>query len=209
MLKMQFKSLVCILALAGLILTACSTATPAPTQDTSLLFTEAAGTVIAKITAAVTPTSPPTATAVPSDTPNPTDTPVPTDTPDVALTRAAQVSPTPTQPQGYYAKYLYTVPADNSEHTPNKPFNLAWGLQNVGTIGWAPGFKLVWVGGEQFPGPTSILITKSVPPGGKYDFETGIFGSEKMGLHTTYWQLETDRGLAIPGGAVYFTYKAV
>lgn len=207
--KINYKSLVCILALTGLILTACSTATPAPTQDTAFLYTQAASTVIAQLTAAVTPTLPPTATTAPTDTPIPTNTPVPTATPDVALTSAALVSPTPTQPQGYYAKYLYTVPADNSEHTPNKPFNLAWGLQNVGTIPWSPGFKLVWVGGEQLPGPTAIVINRVVAPGGKYDFETGIFGSEKMGVHISYWQLETDRGVAIPGGSVYFTYKAV
>jgi hypothetical protein len=207
--KMQFKSLVCILALTGLILTACSTSTPAPTQDVGMLYTQAAGTVIAQLTAAVTPTLPPTATTVPTDTPVPSDTPAPTNTPDAALTLAAQQSATPTQPQGYHAKYLYTVPVDNSEQRPNHTFNIAWGLQNDGTIAWATGFKLVWVGGEQFPAATSILITKVVPPGGKYDFELGMFGSEKMGLHTSYWQLETDRGLPIPGGYVFFTYKAV
>jgi hypothetical protein len=65
------------------------------------------------------------------------------------------------------------------------------------------------VGGDQLPGPTSILVNRVVPPGDKYEFITGIFGSEKMGLHTSYWQLETDRGVAIPGGSVYFIYKAV
>jgi hypothetical protein len=207
--KIQFKSLVCVLSLTSLILAACSTATPAPTQDTARLYTQAASTVFAQLTAAVTPTLPPTATAVPTDTPMPSETPVPTGTPDMTLTVAAQQSATPTQPQGYYAKYLYTVPADNSEQRPNHTFNIAWGLQNIGTIPWAPGFKLVWVGGEQFPAATSIVITHAVPPGGKYDFELGMFGSEKMGLHTSYWQLETDRGLAIPGGYVYFRYKAV
>ncbi|MDR3572471.1 MAG: NBR1-Ig-like domain-containing protein [Anaerolineaceae bacterium] len=208
MTKIKFNSLMCIVALTGMILTACSTATPAPTQDTGALYTQAASTVFAQLTAAVTPTQPPTATAVPSDTPAPTDTVEPTATPDIALTSAAEVSPTPTQPSGYFAKYLYTVP-DNSEQVPNHKFNVAWGLLNAGTIPWAPGFKLVWVGGEQFPGAISIVITKEVPPGSKYEFDLGTFGSEQMGQHRTIWQLETDRGLPIPGGVVNFTYKAV
>lgn len=181
------------------------TPVPAPTRDPNAIHTEAAATVYAQLTQAVTPTTPPTATQTATPVPTATNTPEATITPTVGTP-----VPTATVPiQGDGAKFLDTAPHQYAEIHSNETYNLEFDLLNVGTTTWTSGYSLVWVGGEHFTNQTVIPLDRDVPPGKKGVFILGAFGSENMDPHTTVWQLYAPNGLAVPGGRCWFTYKPV
>jgi hypothetical protein len=206
--KKPFLLRACILLCVALLPVACAPATPVPTptQDVALINTSIAATIYTRLTQEATPTF----TVTPTLPPTATNTPVPpTETPAPTATVGTPV-PTATVPIiGDGARFLTTSPAQYAEIEPNHFYNLEFDLLNVGTTTWKSGYALVWVGGDQFTSVTTIPLDRDVAPGQKGIFILGTFGSEVFTPHTTYWQLYNDRGIAVPGGRVYFTYKPV
>ncbi len=192
-----------MLAALVMLLSACSAAptpTPEPTLDPQVIHTQAAATVYARETAAVTPTFTPTITA--TATREPTITPLPP-TPTLG-------TPLPTATEqivGDAAQFTGTAPAAGVEIVPNEHYNLEFDLLNVGTTTWTTGYSLVLVGGEAFTNVHVIPLDREVPPGKKGVFILGTFGSEDMNQHWTYWQLYNASGIPVPGGRAYFWYQ--
>lgn len=201
------------------ILPACSAAnTPAqPTIDPNAIFTQAASTVQAGLTqtAAALPTATftpqPTETAVPSPTiAPPTEAPT-TDAALPTLPQPGQSGAAATQKPGLplattaalgqagdHASYGSQNPADNTTFPGLSRQQVFWSLINTGTTTWTTGYKLVWVGGRQMSGDTSIPVTKDVKPGQKFDFYTILITPENKGTYTSYWKLSN------PSGAMFY-----
>lgn len=174
--------------------------TPAATPDLDVIVQLVAKRVVETVQVELTQAalSNPTATTAPTFTPLPTNTPAPT----IAIS-------TPTQQIiGDKADFVYAVtfPDNRTKFIPNEEINIAWGLKNIGSTTWTTGYKLVYVGGEAFTSRYEIPLGKTTPPGSTADFSFGAFGSEELGSHTTYFQLYSDNGFAVPGGYVSFTY---
>lgn len=94
--------LLSIFLLAVMVLSACTTPTPAPTQDPGPIQTQAAQDVINNLTAS-------------APTPGPTQLPAPGPTPSVVIANAIVPTPAPGQPaaQANYNTYIYSGPGEN------------------------------------------------------------------------------------------------
>jgi hypothetical protein len=178
-----------------------------PTPDLTAVVNQARETMAAEITLAAFNNPSATPTPLPTYTPYPTYTPIPpTETP-----MGDTPTPEPTATQkivGDYAQPLYTstYPENRREYFANELFNVAWGFKNIGTTTWNTGYALIYTGGDKLTNVDRIPLDRVVAPGEKAEFNLGAFGSEDIRTHTTYWALISDKGVLVPGGAVYFSY---
>ena len=154
-----------------------------PAVDPNLIYTQAAETVAAQMAETLAAVPSVTATAEPSPTPDvPTATAtsamIPTFTPNAG---AATVAAIPTSTQivtggGDKAMFAYSSPADGAVLAPGEVFQLAIGLQNVGSTTWTQDYKLVYSGGVQISAMTSVSYDpaggdkETIPPGEKGEF---------------------------------------
>lgn len=212
----KFKfSLVLLFLPAIVILAACSPA--APKEDPNLVYTQAAETVSAQMAltlSAVPPVSPtPEASATP-DAPTATSTSavVPTFTP---LAQQGTFTPFPTSTQifggGDKAAYAYQSPADGRVFSPGEVFQMAFGLQNVGSTTWTQDYKLVFSGGTQISATTSVSHDPdggnklTVPPGEKCEFMVLATAPTEPGSYKTTWFFYNPSGAFL--FEVYLSFK--
>lgn len=151
-----------------------------------------------------TPTPPPTATFTATPTQEPTATLIPT------ATIIPTPSNTPLPPLAAKLVYASTFPGGNREFLPNEQFGIAFGFDNVGTVAWGPGTKLVFLGqiGDYVTVETEKTLDKVIAPGERYEFSLWAFGSEDMDLQTVSYQLYSENGAAIPGGYASISFKS-
>jgi hypothetical protein len=194
-------SLTVILAVS---LSACGpSATPAPTADVNVIYTQAAATIVSGITqtAAAMPTStpvPPTSTPEPSATP--TEAPLAAVTPTQAAANPAASSPTPVPVDPatafgcYNAAFMahvtipYAPPFD-----PGKRFTKTWRVKNTGTCDWPRGFKITFVSGDRF-GADTTEINQKVLAGAVTEISLDMTAPSLTGIVSSNWQLATDSG---------------
>ncbi len=152
------------------------------------------------------PTS--TETPMPTATFTATLTPLPSLTPTLEST--ATFTPSPTVPL-LKAKVLYAAafPENKSEFEPNEHFGIAIGFENIGSVPWGSGSKLLHVGydGEYVTVQTEAAIDHVVNPGEKYEFSLWAFGSEDMSYQNNYFQLYNEFGVPIQGGYAVYGYQ--
>lgn len=180
-----------------LLVTACNMpAGPTPeAQIPGAIHTQAAQTVIARLTQttseepASTQAAPPSATqGEPQSTLLPTATPTsivqPTATP-----RPATQAPTPTQVPCNRAEFVrdVTVP-DGQEFLPGEEFTKVWRLKNVGSCTWTTGYSLVFVSGDAMDG-RSVSLPHSVRPGETVDLEVELVAPDDDGEYRGLWML--------------------
>jgi hypothetical protein len=189
------------------------------------LYTQAAGTVVAKltleagqtaiaklteiavvdVTAApsatstalpMSPTSePPTATALPTATPPPTATLPPTAT---ALPTSTPIppSPTPTPIPCDWASFVRDVLIhDGNIINSGATFTKTWRLQNIGSCTWTREYSLVFVSGSQMDAPNRVWLDTQVRPGETLDVSVQLKAPVRMGDYTGYWQLRNANGV--------------
>ncbi|MBE0696377.1 MAG: hypothetical protein IH586_05590 [Anaerolineaceae bacterium] len=199
-----------ILALA-LILVGCSTPTivAPPTPDIPSVRTEAAKTIVAKITieAALQPTatSAPTmepevitATALPSPTTAPaiqipTATLIPTLKP--ATGGGGLPAPTATRRAGPDQAQLITQdPKDGTAYSAGYEFDGTWTFKNIGTSTWTTGYEYRFSDGTNLAKKKIYTVPKSVAPGESVTLATDMVTPVQAGRYTSYWQLVNENG---------------
>ena len=202
------------------ILASCSTPTTVvqPTQDVNPIRTEAAQTVVAKLTieaalnptATAAPTQPPaepvviTATSAPSPTAAPatqapTATLIPTNAPasgGTGSTGGSGVFPTRTPQRPDAAAFVSQEPFDGTVFTPGQDFDGKWTLKNVGTTTWTVGYEYRAPGGKDDPLGLANIYTlpKSVKPGETITLAVDMEAPSKAGMYTSEWELVNENG---------------
>lgn len=142
---------------------ACTPGAEESPLDPNLIYTEAAKTVSAQLTADVPPTEMPSPTALPTNTPIPaTITPTmeePTETlaPTVTSDANATNTPQPTATRNNSAddlvdEALFTVyfPPVDQRYTSGGTFDAQVGFQNVGPNTWNGGYSMRYLSGNTF-----------------------------------------------------------
>jgi hypothetical protein len=201
-----------ILALA-LILVGCSTPTVVapPTPDIPSVRTEAAKTIVAKITieAALQPTATSaattepvviTATAEPSSTAAPatqvpTATLIPTLKPVTGGGGGGAVYPTATRRAGPDQAQLITQsPKDGAAYSAGYEFDGTWTFKNIGTSTWTTGYEYRFSNGTNLAKKKIYTVPKKVAPGESVTLATDMVTPAEAGRYTTYWQLVNENG---------------
>ncbi len=188
------------LVIIPMLLTACGPAAtpPPPTVDVNALFTQAAVTMVAQLTANA-PTLTPTLAA--------TDTPVPTMTPLggvlPTLPPLATLPPlfTPTASTGVNtadkAAFVTQSPADYETVTTGKVFNIIWRLRNVGTTTWNPNYvyRFYAAANKISTSANGYNLTANVPPNGEVDLKVTATAPGTPGTYDTQWVLTNPEGV--------------
>jgi len=213
---MRNFSLILIVLMVFPLLAACGP--KEPDVDPNLIYTQAAETVAAQMAETLAAQPPATATPEPTATQEelPTATAtvvvVPTFTPNAG---AATVAAIPTSTQivtggGDKAMFAYSSPADGATFSPVEVFQLAIGLQNVGSTTWTQDYQLVYKGGTQISADTSISFDpaggdkETIPPGEKAEFIMVATAPEIPGDYKTTFFFYNPAGAFIY--EVYFVY---
>lgn len=185
-----------------LILAACNLPSGgAPSQgDPSLLYTAAAQTVSAQLTAAPSVTAGVVATAtqpaLPTNTLPPTQTQPPTAT--LVPPTATQV-PVPCDRASFVQDVTYP---DDSEVPVGTNFVKTWRLRNNGSCTWTSSYALVFVRGDSLGGPAALQFTTgSVAPGQTIDISVNLIAPATAGTYQGYWMLRNANGVLFGLGA--------
>ncbi len=210
---MSKKILAPILLLAWL-LASCS---PKPTQsqpDTAPIFTEAAKTVAAALTATAISQPLPTATVTPTETA--TATSEPTLPMEVQFFTA---TPGTNNSSGNYsvcdmASFVSDVSIpDGKEMAGREEFTKTWELRNDGTCTWTSGYKLAFYSGSKMGGPDNQQLTEEdVAPGDTLKVSVDLTAPASTGTYTGYWVLRNASGVNFgigSGGSPFYVQIVV
>ena len=194
-------------------LTACGArATPAPTLDTNLIFTQAAQTVSAQFTqtAAAQPTITPTempATAAPAPTSG-LDATAPAqpifNTPLVLPSATLALLPQVTGTGALCNNSIYIADVgvqDGAVLKPGQAFEKGWLIQNTGICDWGIGYSLLRVGGNtDFDAAVYVIhaIKEIVAPGQIAEITLRMTAPKTPGKYEAFYQMYSN--LSVPFG---------
>ena len=212
-------------ALAALLMTAdlasCSIGgAPQPTQDVNAIFTAAAQTLLAGMSAQQTQTA---QAASPTSLPSPTPlaslasqatfaigtSSVPFGTPRPITTSGIPVLPTlavaGTSNTGLTAvgcdnaTYVSeTDPLDKAQISAGKDFTKGWQMQNTGTCSWGTGYSWAFASGDDM-GCNSVVYKANdaaTDPGHSNTFIVNCTAPSTAGEYKAFWQMKNDKGTA-------------
>lgn len=214
-----------ILALV-FILAACSTPTAVvqPTQDIPAVRTEAAQTVIAKLTieAALNPTATdapteapteapePTAEATATEAPTATTAPTATEAPAQAATAtnvpvvqptvvtgggSGAVYPTATRRSGPdLAQLVSQEPKDGTVFNPSADFDGVWTFKNIGTSTWTTDYDIRFVSGTNYASSALFAMPNEVKPGETVRIILDMKAPPTAGRTVSNWELVNENG---------------
>ncbi len=186
MLKRQLVQITTLTLLTGLLLAACSPATPVPTQT---LLPTSTPTVQLVDLALITPAEvEPTNTPLPTQTPTATASPAPSEsaTPEVTATESV---PSCTN-QAEFVKHLSI--SDNTSIKATYYFKKIWRIKNVGTCTWNTDYRLVFQSGNQMNGPDYVNLPHVVAPQETVDIELILIAPEIAGPYNSSWMLQDE-----------------
>jgi hypothetical protein len=187
-----------------LLLAACGpSATPvAPSADPNLIRTEAAATVLARVTRDLALT--PSATLIPTQT----STPAPEDTPTATLPAASAVTATsvtgapvagatgtpatPTAVLTNLAEWVSQTIPDGTTFRPGESFTMTWRVENVGQATWTEGYWLRYFSGDSFGAPREFSLGEEVKPGEFIDLTLQMTAPTRPGEYRSDWVLATE-----------------
>jgi hypothetical protein len=137
----------------------------------------------------------------PTEVVNPTETEMPTEiatiTPVPELPTETPILATSTAASSYcdWAMYIddMTV-ADGATFSPGKQFTKTWRMKNNGTCTWTTDYALVFVGGTNMGGSTSINLSSPVLPGHLVDLSVDLTAPQTPGPYTGFWMLRNADG---------------
>lgn len=209
------KAVRILLLVAVLALTGCTNTqqavipTSAPTQDLNVVRTEAAGTVVAQITADALANPSATPTLAPTETPlPPTDTPTPasaTLTPIVTATMTRVASsgggsfyPTNTgTPYTDQAQFVGQSIPDGKFFSAGQDFDMKWTVKNTGARDWNTEFYIKYLSGNLEPSKNKIyMLTSVVHKNDTVDLLADFVAPQTPGRYTSNWAIINDDGVA-------------
>jgi hypothetical protein len=199
----RLAMLVTILLAAG-----CNTAAPAtPTQNPSVIYTQAAITVQAQLTnsAKLTPQPTATFTLAPTATatvqkPTSTGQVVPTTgagTPVITPLATAVIQPTSSGGFGSgpdKGTFISQTVADNSTFGPGQTFTITWNIKNAGTTTWTTKYKVRYFGGETYGAPKEAFLSPATAVGGTLKVKMDMKAPSKAGSYNSVWVLTNEEG---------------
>jgi len=194
----------------------------AETLDAAAIYTQAAQTVIARLTEEVLVDAADKTQAALTESANlnlavqtvaakmtleagteeATAPPLPTATPNVSPSATPvplppTSPPPPTQPAYVNCDRADFVadlsPVSDSVYYPGEVFSKIWRLQNVGYCTWTPDYSLVMVNGD-FQGGVSVSLPNYVRPGQTIDISLGLVAPYQPGSYIGYWNLRNSSG---------------
>lgn len=200
-----------------------------PTQDIPLVRTEAAATVVARLTiaAALNPTAteaptqappePIVITATQADTPTASAaaaTQAPTAT-AAAPTATAAPTQRPAAGGGIYPTrtvrsipdnltYLSSTPPDLARFTPGASFDGTWTVKNTGTTTWTTDYYLRFARGTDMGEATHFYLKEPVKPGETATLVADLVAPPNAGTHVAYYEFCTDNA-----DIIYTFYVAI
>jgi hypothetical protein len=186
-----------VLLLSLTILSACSfPGSGADKKDPETVYTEAAATVAAQLTA-MGPRGTQRATTAPDTG---VQTPVPSNTPSSAQNQptqppAAQIpSPTTNAAIADKAQYISNDPPDGSSVVINTPFTVTWVVKNVGQTTWTTSYQMRYFAGEKFGSPASVNLPQQVEPNQQVNITVNLTAPSNPGDYSGIWVLTNADG---------------
>ncbi len=162
------------------------------------VYTQAAQTVQAALTAQgprTTPTQPPAAVptvSVPTQAlppSNPTQAPPPTNPTQPAP------APTSTIKVDDAAQFVSQSPSDGTSIPAGQAFKTVWTLKNVGKTTWTTQYHLRPFIQINFGGPAQVFLPKEVKPGEEVSIEVPMVAPDSLGEQKTIWVLTNTAGV--------------
>ena len=152
----------------------------------ALIFTAAAQTERALLTATNFPATTPGTPSLPGTQDLPA-TPVPGSTATGVTTAVAACDA---------GKFVGDVTfPDNSDVAPGQAFVKTWKLQNTGACPWTSAYTAVFVGGDSMGAPASVPVsTGSVAPGETVELSISFIAPQKVGRYRSEWRLRNASG---------------
>lgn len=136
----------------------------------------------------------------------PTQTPPPPTATVAPVTNTAAPTPTasPTVAPVTYCDWMaflkdVTIP-DGTTLRPGETFVKTWRIKNRGTCAWSPDYTLVFNGGDQLGGTTSVRLPGYVSPGQYIDVSITFTAPTAEGSYRGYWILRNASGALFGGG---------
>lgn len=134
----------------------------------------------------------------------PTQTPIPPTPIVTQVTNTPLPTFTPTATPVSYCDWAafvkdVTIP-DGSILQPGETFTKTWRINNRGTCTWTPDYMLVYSGGTQMGGTTSLRLPGYVAPGQTVDVSVTLIAPTMPGHYTSFWMLRNSSGVLFGSG---------
>ena len=183
--KLRISLIFCSEVLMSLLLTACSTETPAPTPDLDNLATRAVQTFAVQLSQ--------TAQALPTVTPSPKPATTLTIDPGVTSTLTA------TQPAAGIetadkAVLVLQSPMDGAELGIKQKFDIIFTVKNDGQTTWTRRYKMRYFSGWEIAETQEIFFPKEVKPGEEVRLIMDVMAPPYTGSYITNWKLSNADG---------------
>jgi len=183
--KLRISWIFCSVVLLSLLLTACSTETPAPTPDLDNLATRAVQTFAVQLSQ--------TAQALPTVTPSPKPATTLTIDPGVTSTLTA------TQPAAGIetadkAVLVLQSPMDGAELGIKQKFDIIFTVKNDGQTTWTRRYKMRYFSGWEIAETQEIFFPKEVKPGEEVRLIMDAMAPPYTGSYITNWKLSNADG---------------
>lgn len=210
MARHQYITTALAIAILAIALAGCNLMAEAlPTQDANAVYTQAAQTVVARLTqdatgagaehtriaqtivAELTRTVPTATNTLPPATSTPTNTqppPPPTWTPQPPTETP---NPLPCDAAAFITDL--TVP-DGSVFPSGAQFEKVWRIRNVGTCTWDNSYSLVFVSGDRMGAERVLSLGVRVFPGDTVDLDVDMIAPDQSGTYRSNWMLRNARG---------------
>lgn len=125
----------------------------------------------------------------------PTQTPVPaTATPAPATNTAVPPTAAPVTYCDWMSFVKDITIADGTTLQPGETFVKTWRIKNRGACTWTPDYTLVFNGGDQMGGTTSVRLPGYVSPGQFIDISVTMTAPNNPGSYKGYWILRNASG---------------
>jgi len=184
-----------ITILLALLIGACAPATtPAPTPDIAAIYTAAAQTVIAEISATAAAAVTPTALASPTEE-GPTETPTLTATVVVGLATPGVIGTQLGLCDDAQWVVDITIP-DGTQMTPGQDFLKTWKIRNTGACSWGAGYTVIYGGYNDKMNGTPAALTTTVTPGQEVEVSVQFKAPTKAGEYLSAWRMANASGSA-------------
>ena len=187
------KTLIGLLILGSLLLSACRFGEPEVTSTPTLSPEYIQTMAVAEFASGLTQTAIAMPTNTPTMTPSPTmtNTPLPTITAGTPLSFGSGALPT-TSCYGLAFVADVNIP-DNTALKPGESFTKTWKVKNTGTCAWDAGFKLNFTGGDAMAG-TALTLAQSVAPGAETTLSVPMVAPANTGTIRGNWRMSTASG---------------